>query len=63
MGLVRSLAANGVERAIRDDPGLAAGVYLYRGKLVNQELARAMGAQPASLVGMLWGGGAGGTRP
>jgi alanine dehydrogenase len=57
VGLLRSLAANGVERAIRDDPGLAAGVYLYRGKIVNEALARALGIRPTSLVGLLWGGG------
>jgi alanine dehydrogenase len=57
VGLLRSLAANGVERAIRDDPGMAAGVYLYRGKIVNEALARAFGTRPTSLVGLLWGGG------
>lgn len=56
-GPLRALAAHGVERAVRDDPGLAAGVYLYRGKLVNQELARALGAPQVSLAGLLWGGG------
>ena len=61
VGLMRSLASHGVERAIREDAGLAAGVYLYRGKLVNEALAGALGREPVSLLGLLWGGRPGGT--
>jgi alanine dehydrogenase len=57
LGLLRSLAANGIEGAILDDPGLAAGVYLYRGKLVNETLARALSSPPISLSGLLRGEG------
>jgi len=49
VGLLGSLAANGVERAIQSDPGLAAGVYLYHGRLVNQQLAQVLGRPPAPL--------------
>jgi alanine dehydrogenase len=52
---LRALAAKGVDGALREDPGLAAGVYLYRGQLVNETLAGALGKPAASLVGLLWG--------
>jgi alanine dehydrogenase len=53
---VQALAAKGLDAALREDPGLAAGCYLYRGHLVNEALADALGAAPASLVGLLWSG-------
>ena len=53
---LQALAAKGLDGALREDPGLAAGCYLYRGHLVNEALARALGAAPASLVGLLWSG-------
>ncbi len=53
---LRALAAKGLDVGLREDPGLAAGCYLYRGKLVNEALARALGLAPASLPGLLWGG-------
>lgn len=56
---LRSLGANGIEQALRDDRGLAAGVYLYRGTLVNEALARACGSPPISLADVF---GDGGTR-
>lgn len=49
LGPLRALGAKGVEAALRDDSGLAAGLYLYRGKLVNDQLARAVG-QPAETL-------------
>jgi alanine dehydrogenase len=39
---VLEMAEQGVESAIRDNPGLAAGVYVYKGKLVNQRIAEAL---------------------
>lgn len=45
LGLFRALGAKGVDAALREDPGLAAGVYLYQGQLVNQGLAQALGAR------------------
>jgi alanine dehydrogenase len=40
---VQTLADLGLEEAVRENPGLAAGVYLYRGELVSESLARAHG--------------------
>jgi alanine dehydrogenase len=39
---VLEMAEKGVESAIRNNPGLAAGVYVYKGKLVNQQVAEAL---------------------
>jgi alanine dehydrogenase len=50
--LVATLAGQGLEQALRCDAGLAAGVYLYKGRLVNEQLARALGA-PATPLGAL----------
>jgi alanine dehydrogenase len=47
LGPVRAIAAKGLDDALRDDPGLAAGLYLYRGAVVNEPLARALGGQAA----------------
>jgi alanine dehydrogenase len=57
---LQALATQGLDTALREDPGLAAGCYLYRGKLVNEALAGALGMTAASLVGLLWSGE---TRP
>jgi alanine dehydrogenase len=57
VGPLRSLGAKGVERALGEDAGLAAGVYLYRGKLVNDALARALGSPPTPLSSLLEGRG------
>jgi alanine dehydrogenase len=35
---VSSLAARGLDDALREDPGLAAGVYMYRGRLVEHSI-------------------------
>ncbi len=35
------LAEKGVDRALRENPGLAAGVYLYGGRVVNEQVAAA----------------------
>ena len=53
---LQALAAKGLDAALREDPGLAAGCYLYRGELVNEALAGALGMPAASLVGRLWSG-------
>jgi alanine dehydrogenase len=37
------LAEDGVEHALRADPGLARGAYLHRGAVVNEILAAALG--------------------
>jgi alanine dehydrogenase len=51
MGLLRPLGAKGIDTMAKTDVGFAAGLYLYQGKLVNPELARA------------WGGKVEGARP
>jgi alanine dehydrogenase len=52
---VTRLAAHGVRAALADDPGLAAGVYLYRGRVVNEPLARILGTEAVSLARLLAG--------
>jgi alanine dehydrogenase len=56
LGPVTRLAAHGVDAALAADTGLAAGVYLHRGRLVNQQLARILGEEAAPLAGLLRGG-------
>jgi alanine dehydrogenase len=56
MPYVGKIADCGLDRALREDPGLAAAVYLYRGKIVNQALAHHMGVTAESLTGLLDGG-------
>ncbi len=43
------IAEKGVEGALRDNPGLAAGVYLYNGKVVNPQVAAAQRMSAANL--------------
>jgi alanine dehydrogenase len=38
-----------LEGALREDPGLAAGVYLYRGRMVNEKVGVILGI-PATPV-------------
>jgi alanine dehydrogenase len=52
---VSALAAQGLPAALRADPGLAAGVYLYRGELVNEKLAQTLGAAATPLARALEG--------
>ena len=47
------LAGDGVDAALRADEGLARGVYMYRGKLVNDLAASALGAPVARLSELL----------
>jgi alanine dehydrogenase len=37
------LADKGLDRALRQDPGLADGIYLYRGQLVNELVGETLG--------------------
>jgi alanine dehydrogenase len=55
IGPVTRLAAHGVPAALAADPGLAAGVYLYRGRVVNQPLARILGTEAVPLARLLAG--------
>ena len=36
------MAEKGVEAACRADPGLAKGVYMYKGRMVNEQAAAAL---------------------
>ena len=47
------LADKGVDVALREDAGLARGVYMYRGHVVNPFVAKAMGEAPESLAKLL----------
>jgi alanine dehydrogenase len=40
---VSDLSGNGLESALRANPGLAAGVYMYRGKMVNDGAGATLG--------------------
>ena len=52
-GLLDGIVTKGVAGALRDDPGLAAGTYLYRGQVVQRSLAVALGLPVASLADLL----------
>ncbi len=47
------LTGRGVNQALRDDPGLAEGVYLYRGKMVQEVVGATLGISTASLPVLL----------
>jgi alanine dehydrogenase len=53
LGPVQRLAALGVPQALAADPGLAAGVCLYRGQVVNEQLARILGEEARPLAALL----------
>jgi len=46
---IRALAGRGLEAALRAHPGLAAGVYLYRGRLVNARVGETLGLPVSSM--------------
>jgi alanine dehydrogenase len=54
---VSALAGEGVEAALRGHPGLAAGVTLYRGNVVNDRLANVLGTKRDTLAARLANGG------
>jgi len=47
---LEALVRDGVDGALRADPGLADGVYLYRGKLVHSPTAASFGLEATSLA-------------
>jgi alanine dehydrogenase len=55
LGPVAALAKDGVAAALRRDRGLAAGVYLYHGQFVHDDLARSFGATATPLDRLLAG--------
>jgi alanine dehydrogenase len=50
---VLGIAAKGLDAALASDPGLAAGVYAYKGTLVHEAVARHLGAHHESLTALL----------
>jgi alanine dehydrogenase len=50
---LEKLAGRGLETALREDPGLAEGIYLYRGKPVNPSVAETLGTTATPLQQML----------
>jgi alanine dehydrogenase len=49
---IEALAAKGLEGALRGDPGLAQGVYMYKGAMVNEMTGATLGipARPLSML-------------
>lgn len=52
---LRALASRGLDAALREDAGLGAGVYLYRGRLVKETVGQVLGI-PATPLPELLGG-------
>jgi alanine dehydrogenase len=52
-----NLGSKGIDGALLDDPGLCDGIYLYRGKIVNQQLANTMGVAATPLQELVPKGG------
>ena len=48
-----ALAGRGLKGALEDDPGLASGLYLYRGRMVNQAAADTLGIPATPLADAL----------
>jgi alanine dehydrogenase len=56
---VAAMGSAGVPAALKSDPALAAGVYVYAGTIVNPALAAAHGTALESLADLLWRRGEG----
>ncbi len=54
---VHEIVGRGLEEALRGDPGLARGVYLYRGRIVHDAVAGLLGEPATPLAGLLAGAG------
>jgi alanine dehydrogenase len=50
---VMRVVQQGLDQALASSEGLARGVYMYRGRLVNEHVARVMGEPPVSLERIL----------
>ncbi|MBI4870207.1 MAG: alanine dehydrogenase [Candidatus Riflebacteria bacterium] len=53
MEYLTRMAEDGVDAALRTTPGLAAGVYLYQGRMVNGPAGRALGITSMALEDLL----------
>ncbi len=47
---IKDVLRKGLARALADDPGLAAGVYLYRGRMVNEKVGATLGMPTVPLA-------------
>jgi alanine dehydrogenase len=52
-----AIADKGLEQALADNPGLAAGVFVYKGKMVHERVGKALEMPVTSLSGLLGKGG------
>ncbi len=50
---LKDVLRKGLARALAEDPGLAAGVYLYRGKMVNEKVGATLGVHTVPLAQLL----------
>jgi alanine dehydrogenase len=55
---IAELADRGLEAALRADAGLAAGVYLYKGRVTHEAVGALLGVTPVPLAGLLEGSAA-----
>jgi alanine dehydrogenase len=53
---LQKMAHEGAEAVLAADPGLARGLYVYKGKLVNEHVARLMGQEPVPIAEILSSG-------
>jgi len=53
MPYIEALADAGPDEALRADPGLAAGVYMYRGSIVNERVGGALRIETTPLARLL----------
>jgi alanine dehydrogenase len=54
---IMALAGESLEQALLDDPGLAEGVYMYRGKLTHPGVAESLSLQAKPLAELMGTGG------
>ncbi len=50
---LKDVLRKGLAQALAEDPGLAAGVYLYRGRMVNEKVGATLGIPTVSLTQLL----------
>jgi alanine dehydrogenase len=50
---ITALSSRGLEEVLREDPGLASGVYMYRGKMVNEGAGSTLGIRTTPLCQLL----------
>jgi alanine dehydrogenase len=50
---ILKIAEKGLQRALLEDPGLAGGTYMYKGRMVNARAGEALGIPQVSLAEIL----------